>query len=95
MVSKQVEEAVTDVVKKKRTRPDRHEAMIPQTKPGEMSKMIKQAMTISHWPDIDTNDAEQVAERIDQYHTFCYEQDMKPDIIIVYKQRIDRRERRQ
>ena len=75
-----MEEAVTDVVKKKRTRPDRHESMIPQTKPGEMSKMIKQAMTISHWPPIDTDDPDQVAERIDQYHLFCFEQDMKPDM---------------
>lgn len=80
MVDKRVEEAVTDVVKKKRSRPDLHEARIPQTKPGEMAKMIKQAMTISQWPQIDTDDPDQVAERIVQYHTFCYEQDMKPDM---------------
>lgn len=74
------EEAATEVVKKKRTRPDLHEARIPQTKPGEMSKMIRQAMTISHWPEINTDDADQVAERIIQYHQFCYEEDMKPDM---------------
>ena len=80
MVDKQTENAVTDVVKKKRLRPDRHDEQIPQCKPGEMSKMILQAMTISHWPQIDTDDAEQVAERIDQYHQYCFEQDMKPDM---------------
>ena len=78
---KRVEEAVTDVVKKqKRSRPDLQEMFRPSTKPGEMSKMIKQAMTISHWPEIDTDDPEQVAERIDQYHVFCMENDMKPDM---------------
>lgn len=77
---KRVEDAVTDVIQKKRQRPDRHDAQVPQCKPGEMSKMIRQAMTISHWPEIDTNDADQVAERIDRYHQFCYEQDMKPDM---------------
>lgn len=79
-VPKNVEEAVTDVVKKKRTRPDRHEDQIPQCKPGEMSKMIFQAMTISHWPEINTDDADQVAERIDKYHQYCFENDMKPDV---------------
>ena len=79
---KRVEDAVTDMVQKKqkRSRPDLQEMFRPSTKPGEMSKMIKQAMTISHWPEIDTNNPEQVAERIDQYHTFCYENDMKPDM---------------
>lgn len=42
--------------------------------------MIKQAMTISQWPEINTNDADQVAERVVQYHTFCFEHDMKPDM---------------
>ena len=74
------EEAATEVVKKKRTRPDLHDSQVPQVKPGEMSKMIRQAMTISHWPEIDTNDAEQVAERVDQYHAFCLQNDMKPDM---------------
>lgn len=80
MVDKQTENAVTDVVKKKRLRPDRHDAQVPQCKPGEMSRMIKNAMTIAHWPPINTDDADQVAERIDQYHQYCYENDMKPDM---------------
>jgi DNA-binding XRE family transcriptional regulator len=81
MVDKQTENAVTDAVKKqKRKRPDLTDMFSPHTEPGEMSKMIRQAMVISHWPPIDTDDAEQVAERIDQYHLFCCEQDMKPDM---------------
>ena len=76
-----INEAATEIVKKKRTRPDRTEALIPHTEPGEMSKMLMQAMTIQHWPAIDTNDAKLVAERIDQYHSFCIEQDMKPDVV--------------
>lgn len=80
MVDKQTENAVTDIVKKKRLRPDRHDAQVPQCSPGEMSTMIRQAMTISHWPDIDTDDADQVAERIDKYHQFCFEEGLKPDM---------------
>ena len=76
-----IDEAAVEVTKQKRKRPDRTEAMIPHTEPGEMARMMMQAMTISHWPNIDTNNAEQVAERIDQYHNFCIEQDMKPSVV--------------
>lgn len=75
-----VQDTVVDVVKKKRKRPDLTDMMTPHTEPGEISRMIKQAMTISHWPDIDTNDPDQVADRIDRYHTFCFENDIKPDM---------------
>lgn len=77
-----IKDAVTDVVQKKqkRKRQDLTDMFTPHTEPGEMSKMIRQAMTISHWPDIDTDDADQVAERIDQYHMYCMENDMKPDM---------------
>lgn len=80
MSNKELDDAVTDVVKKKRTRPDRTEALIPHTEPGEISKMLTQAMVISHWPQIDTNDAEQVQARIDEYHMFCIQNDIKPDM---------------
>ena len=80
-IDPQVADAVTDIVKKKRTRPDRTEALTPHCEPGEISRMLKQAMTISHWPEIDTNKAEDVASRIDLYHTFCIENDIKPDMV--------------
>jgi len=74
-------DAVTDIVeRKKRKRPDLTELQTPHCEPGEISKMLAQAMTISHWPEIDTNDAQQVADRIDQYHLFCIENDIKPDM---------------
>lgn len=74
---------IVDIVqqKKKRTRPDRTEAMTPHTEPGEIAKMLSQAITISHWPPIDTDDPQQVADRIDQYHLFCIQNDIKPDMV--------------
>ena len=75
-----VKDVVADVAKKKRSRPDRTDFMIPHTEPGEIAKMLTQAMEISHWPDIDTDDPEQVKERVDQYHTFCIQNDIKPDM---------------
>ena len=74
------QKAATEVVKQKRKRPDLSELQTPHCEPGEISEMIRNAMTISHWPEIDTNDADQVAERIDQYHAFCVQHDMKPDM---------------
>lgn len=76
-----INEAAVEVTKPKRKRPDRTEALTPHVEPGGMAKMMQQAMTISHWPSIDTNNAEQVKERIDQYHMFCIEQDMKPSVV--------------
>lgn len=83
MTQKTTAEQIVDVVqeRKKRTRPDRTEALTPHCEPGEISKMLKQAMTISHWPEIDTDKAEDVASRIDLYHTFCIENDIKPDMV--------------
>lgn len=82
MPDQDTENKVIDLVtqKKKRKRPDLSELQTPHTEPGEISKMLGQAMTISHWPAIDTNNAEQVAERIDQYHKFCFDNDIKPDM---------------
>lgn len=78
--NKQINDAVTDVVKQKRQRPDLAELQTPHCEPGEISRMLGQAMTVSHWPAIDTDDAEQVVERIDQYHRFCFDNDIKPDM---------------
>ncbi len=80
MTQKTTDEQIVDIVKKKRKRPDLAELQTPHCEPGEISKMLGQAMVISHWPAIDTNDAEQVAARIDQYHQFCFDNDIKPDM---------------
>lgn len=71
---------ITEIVKKKRTRPDKTEFLTPHCEPGEMSAMLSKAITISRWPQIDTNDAAQVIDRINQYHDFCIHNDMKPDM---------------
>ena len=76
-----VDDVVTDIVKQKRKRPDRTEALTPNCEPGEISKMLGQAVTISHWPPFDTNDPQQMSQRIDLYHQYCIENDIKPDMV--------------
>ena len=80
MDNQNVTDAVTDIVKKKRTRPDKTEFLTPHCEPGEIATMLSQAVTIAHWPTIDTNDPDQVQERIDQYHAYCIQNDIKPDM---------------
>lgn len=82
MPDKDTENKIVDMVqqKKKRTRPDKSEFMTPHCEPGEISKMLSQAVTLAHWTEIDTNDADQVVDRINQYHQFCIENDIKPDM---------------
>lgn len=81
MSNKELDDAVTDVVKKKRTRPDLAELQVPHTAPGEMSNMVAQAFALSHWPPVEnTDDPDQIAERIDAYHQFCIANDVKPDM---------------
>lgn len=80
LTDQNVNDTIADVMKKKRRRQDLSEMFSPSTRPGEISRMLKQAVTISHWPAIDTNDPDQIVERIDKYHEFCYENDLKPDM---------------
>lgn len=81
MARRSTAEQVVDAVKQKRKRPDLTDMMTPHTEPGEMAEMLTRAITISHWPEIDTNNPEQVAARIDQYHQFCIQSDMKPSVV--------------
>lgn len=76
------DEKIVDIVreKKKRSRPDKSEFMSPHCEPGEISRMLSQAVTISNWPEIDSNDAQQVIHRIRQYHQYCIDNDIKPDM---------------
>lgn len=72
---------IVDIVQqKKKKRPDLSEMFSTHTEPGDISRMLSQAMTISHWPPIDSDDANQVSERIDQYHLYCIQNDIKPDM---------------
>ena len=73
-------EQITDVVKKKRSRPDRTDALTPHYEPGEMSKMIADAMNISSFGPIDVNDPQAVEQRITLFLQYCMENDMKPSV---------------
>lgn len=74
------EEQVTDIVKKKRKRPDRTEALTPTYEPGVMSKMITDAMNLSNMGPIDMYDPEQVERRVMQCLQYMIEHDMKPTV---------------
>jgi hypothetical protein len=74
------EEQVTDIVKKKRKRPDRTEALTPTYEPGVMSKMITDAMNLSNMGPVDMYDPEQVERRVMQCLQYMIEHDMKPTV---------------
>lgn len=74
------DDVVTDIVKQKRKRPDLTEMFTPQCQPGEISRMMSNTMTVANWPDIDTDDPDQVINRIAQYQQFCIDNDVKPDL---------------
>lgn len=78
MTQNTTDEQIVDVVKKKRKRPGRTEELIPHTEPGEMSAMIKQAIDLSSFGEVDTNNPEQVEQRITDYFRYCVQNDIRP-----------------
>lgn len=74
------ESTSTDVVQKKPKypRPKRSENYLPHTKPGEMSKMIQNAMDIASFGPLDSNSPEEVENRIGQYFRYCVEHEIRP-----------------
>lgn len=73
-------EQVTDIVKKKRKRPDRTEALTPHYEPGEMSRMIRNAMDLAYMGPVDMYDPEQVEQRMRLFLQYTIEHDMKPTV---------------
>lgn len=77
---------VTEIVKRRGkgptpgTRPDKRELWEIKAEPGEIGKIVADAVNISRWSPIDTNDADQVIERISQYYDYCVANDVKPDM---------------
>lgn len=71
---------VTEIVKKKRKRPDRTEALTPHYEPGEMSTMILNALNLSKMGKINMHDPEAVERRVDEAFMYMIEHDMKPTI---------------
>lgn len=74
------EEQVTNVVKQKRKRPDRTEALTPTYEPGVMSEMITNAMNLANMGPVDMYDPEQVEQRMMDCLTYMIEHDMKPTV---------------
>lgn len=75
------EDEAIDLVKKvKKKRPDKAEEWAVHTEPGEMGRMIQNAMTIYNLPAIDTNDNAQVSQRIGEYFQICEQREMKPSL---------------
>lgn len=80
--SGEIQEVAEKVVKGKGkgTRPNRSENMKPQVKPGDNRKFIQNSMRIFNLPKIDVSNAEQVAERVQEYFNICAEDDVKPSV---------------
>ena len=76
--NEQIAEAVQKTRHAKQSQAD---AMPTRCKPGEVSRIMTQMLDVAHWPEIDTDNAQQVTERIQQYHCFCAEHDLKPSVV--------------
>lgn len=72
------DEQVTDIVKKRNRK--KSEDMMPQYEPGDMTRMISDAINLSSFGPIDVNDTPAVEERIKLYLSYCMEHDMKPSV---------------
>lgn len=72
------QDLIVEAVKTKHKRPGRTEELIPHCAPGEMSAMISQAMELSSFGDVDTNDPVQVSNRISEYFRYCIQHDIRP-----------------
>lgn len=74
------DEQAAEIVKQKHRRPKRSEDYLPQYEPGDLQRMISDAMNISDFGPVDINDADAVERRIKLYFTYCMEHDMKPSV---------------
>lgn len=79
------DEQVTNIVKKKRNRPDLANFGQENVEPGDNSRFIREArvafdggMDRKPLPPIDISDPEQVKQRISEYLDFCELHDKKP-----------------
>lgn len=74
------EKQVTDIVKQKQRRPKRSEEYLPKYEPGDMSRMITDAMNLSNFGPVDINDPDAVEQRVNQALTYMIQHDMKPTV---------------
>ena len=75
-----IETTMADEIVKKRTRPDRKEAMSVHTEPGDNRKYLEHSMVMLDWPDVNVREPEQVKERMGMYFALCAQDDMKPSV---------------
>lgn len=75
-----VNEAVVEVAKPKRKRPDLSELQTPHMEPGETATLVQNVLNLATLPKIDTDSPEQIEQRIYEYLTYCIQHDMKPDM---------------
>lgn len=71
---------MADEIVKKRTRPDRKEALSVHTELGDNRKYLEHSMVMLDWPDVNVREPEQVKERMGMYFALCAQDDMKPSV---------------
>ena len=74
------DETVTEIVKQKKKYPKKSEAKKEHHAPGEMSKMIVNAMALQKMGKVDMTNPDAVNQRVDEYLTYCIKHDMKPTV---------------
>lgn len=77
---KQVTDEVTSLVQEKVKKMTKDQYLHPQTKKGDNSRFLRNALATYNLPTIDISDAGQVEERITWYFNHCLENDSKPGI---------------
>ncbi|MCM1364641.1 MAG: DNA-packaging protein [Faecalibacterium sp.] len=78
MNENEIQDIGEQVVKHKR--PKKSAQMAVNAEPGDNAKYLKHNLQISQLPQIDTSDAKQVENRITEYFTICFDNDMKPSV---------------
>ena len=73
-------EQVSQVVKKKRNRPDLANFGAENAEPGDNTRYLRYAMASLNLPPIDVADPKQVEQRIYEYFQYCIDNDRKPNI---------------
>jgi len=80
-MDKDTENKVVDIVsKQKHKRPKRSEEYLPQYEPGDMARMITDAVSLSSFGPVDINDPDAVEERINKTLKYMIKHDMKPTV---------------
>lgn len=81
LVPKEDNNAKEQIVKKKRNRPDLEKFGEENTKPGDNARYLRYAMASLNLPPIDISDPKQVENRINEYFSFCIQNDRKPNMV--------------